>query len=111
MQNTFLPYKSYHYHFQSCHQPFFLASSSDGGDNACFSSYNCDIDKNISTVIKIINHSPYERLISINFSYAGTGLSNGFSHIVGIYLIAYPIIEPNNPPIAKTSDNFCFLVE
>jgi hypothetical protein len=29
MQNTFLPYKSYHYHFQNCHQPFFLASSCD----------------------------------------------------------------------------------
>ena len=27
MQNTFLPYKSYHYHFQNCHQSFFFASS------------------------------------------------------------------------------------
>ena len=100
-------------HFQNCHQPFFLVFSSVGGKAlGNFSSYNFDIDKNINTIIKTISHSPKERLIIINFSYAGTlGLSSGLSHIVGIYLIAYPIIEPNNPPIAKTSDNLCFLVK
>ena len=45
MQNTFLPYKSYQYHFQNCHLPFFLASSTDDGkanwETVCVSCAIC----------------------------------------------------------------------